>query len=65
MPPAEHCDAFEPIYSAELRQKSSVKSPIKFKVGQRFLGQRIWVCCGCNKGFQGLLRVLWVAIRAS
>jgi hypothetical protein len=65
MPPAEHCDAFEPIYSAEPRQKPSEKSPIKSRVGQRFLGQRTWVYYGCNKGFQGFLRVLRVAIRAS
>jgi hypothetical protein len=51
--------------SAELRQKSSEKSPIKSRVGQRFLGQRTWVCYGCNKGFHVFLRVLWVAIRAS
>jgi hypothetical protein len=45
--------------------ENDAKSSIKSRVGQRFLGQRIWVCCGCNKGFQGFLRVLWVAIRAS
>ncbi len=32
---------------------------------RKSLEQRTWVCYGCDKGFQGFLRVLWVAIRAS
>ena len=65
VPTAELCDVFEPMSFAELRQKSSAKSPVKSRVGQRFLGQWTWVCYGCDKGFQRFLRVLWVAIRAS
>jgi ParB family chromosome partitioning protein len=32
---------------------------------RKFLGQRTWVCYGCDKGFQGFLGVRWVAVRAS
>ena len=59
------CHVFEPMSFAELRQKSSAKSSMKSRVGQRFFGQRTWVCYGCNKVSNGSSGCFGWAIRAS